>query len=285
MGTRRPDGGVPAAGGGEPDREGPAAHLDRLLGRASNAFELDDALLERLRAALMYCTELHSLRRRKGPPRSLAHRTLKHVFLLSDGGTGVLWEVEHNTGPGGRQVCEVYADREALDAVERRMREEFGEPAEPGDLEDFLAGRREAGAGQPDGWDGLGPAGGVLAEVVFDVGPGTGRRVFTSGNSPEHARRVLRRAENGDRPGEGVRRLLTSAIAHETTLVTMRHGRRTDFLAEWALYEHAFLLAGGGEVSLWELEHTMTPSGHPVCEVYLDEAAARDSADRHSESG
>ena len=272
MGTKRPDDGVPAPGEGVAGADAPADHLDRLLARASNAFELDDALVERLRSALMHCTELYSLRRRKGPPRPLAHRTLKHVFLLADGDTAVLWEVEHDTGAGGRLVHELYTDREALETVERRMRAEFGEPQEPQLLDGFVAGL-----------DGLAPARGVMAEVVFDVGPGTGRRVFTCGNSVEHARRVLRRAENGDRPGEGVRRLLDSAIAHETTLVTMRQGR-ADFLAEWALYEHAFLLAGGGEVSLWELEHTMTPSGEPVCEVYLDETAARDSADRHREA-
>ena len=91
----------------------------------------------------------------------------------------MLWEVEHDTGAGGRLVHELYTDREALETVERRMRAEFGEPQEPQLLDGFVAGL-----------DGLAPARGVMAEVVFDVGPGTGRRVFTCGNSVEHARRV-----------------------------------------------------------------------------------------------
>ena len=39
------------------------------------------------------------------------------------------------------------------------------------------------------------------------------------------------------------------------------------------LYEHAFLPADGREVSLWEVEHTATPDGRHMCEVYETEDA------------
>ncbi len=107
------------------------------------------------------------------------------------------------------------------------------------------------------------------------------RHVYRTDDAAEHARRLLRRAQNGDRPGDAVRRMLARAVGHETTLVTLRHDATDDGVTERALYEHAFLLEEGGELSLWELETTSTPGGQPVCEVHLDEAAARDSADRH----
>ncbi|MGX9229595.1 DUF6227 family protein [Streptomyces albus] len=46
------------------------------------------------------------------------------------------------------------------------------------------------------------------------------------------------------------------------------------------VYQHAFLLADGREVSLYELEHNMTGSGRLVCEVYLDESVADQAAHR-----
>lgn len=42
------------------------------------------------------------------------------------------------------------------------------------------------------------------------------------------------------------------------------------------LYEHAFLLVDGSEMSLWEVEHTATPDGRHMCEVYGAERTARD---------
>ena len=97
---------------------------------------------------------------------------------------------------------------------------------------------------------------------------------------------MLRRAENADRPDEAVRRRLWAAVGHETTLVTRHHDTAPGQVLEWALYQHAFLLADGAELSLWEPEHTLSPGAAvPVCEVYLDEYAARDSVDRHRSGG
>lgn len=53
----------------------------------------------------------------------------------------------------------------------------------------------------------------------------------------------------------------------------------------WSLYEHAFLLLDGSELSLWEIDHTRTPSGDPVCEVYASQDAALDTAIRRIEAG
>ncbi|MEV0924643.1 DUF6227 family protein, partial [Streptomyces spongiicola] len=41
--------------------------------------------------------------------------------------------------------------------------------------------------------------------------------------------------------------------------------------------EHAFLLFDGTELSLWEVEHTATPDGRHMCEVYEDERTAREA--------
>lgn len=248
--------------------DGPEGHLDRLLGRAENADSLDDATLAPLRTALMHRTELHALRRRKAPPGTLAQRTLKHVFLLADGGSAVLWETEYVEAPGARPRHQVFADRRAVEAVEARMRAEFGEasPARP-------AFGRVAGAdalpGEPLGESALGVR---RSAPPYDP---------EAADSADHARRVLRRAENAAGWADRVRALLRSAVRHRTTLVTMRHGGGDEFLVEWSLYEHAFRLADGAELSLWEVEHSLPRDKCPVCEVYLDEAAARDSADRH----
>ncbi|CAM5262823.1 hypothetical protein STANM309S_03986 [Streptomyces tanashiensis] len=51
-------------------------------------------------------------------------------------------------------------------------------------------------------------------------------------------------------------------------------GRRLD--------EHQFLLLDGSEVSLWEVEHTATPDGRHMCEVYEDEHAARGAMESRS---
>lgn len=45
----------------------------------------------------------------------------------------------------------------------------------------------------------------------------------------------------------------------------------------FTLYEHAFVLVDGSEVSLWEVEHTATPDGRHMCEVYESEATAREA--------
>ncbi|WP_353943122.1 DUF6227 family protein [Streptomyces sp. HUAS MG91] len=97
-------------------------------------------------------------------------------------------------------------------------------------------------------------------------------------SSVDHARRLLRRAENPEvetRPGPGTARLLREACAHQ---ITQAFGCRLS--PGFSLYEHAFLLRDGCEVSLWEVEHTATPDGSHMCEVYLTQEAARAAIDR-----
>ncbi len=301
--------------GGDQDRG-----RSRGAGDADGFAVLDAALLARLGCALMHWTELHAMRQRKGPPRAIGHRTFRHIFLLADGGHAILWEVEHNTGADGRTRFRLYADQAAADGYVRERFGEppvldlwpgfsailggFGLPGsqpgwesglglgltpgfDPRSDPDFVSG--SAAALDPDE-DAGSELGRLIADMFFSARRAEqhrGRRIrqvhhdYEADNSADHAWRVLRRAENTDRPGDPVRRLLRSAVGHETTLVTLRHDTVSDCVMEWSLYEHAFLLADGAEISLWELEHTLTPDGRPVCEVYLDEATARDSVDRH----
>ncbi|MDX3073566.1 DUF6227 family protein [Streptomyces sp. MI02-7b] len=251
-------------GNARPGGAGPA-DVEVVLARAQNAFEIDDVVLGRLETALMGCTELASFRQRKGPPRRLSRRTLRHTFLLADGGTQVLWEIEHNTGPGEDQLYEVYADPDVLVAAQHVIDLRFGEPA-PQELEaeaaEWLARLPRVGAE-----------------------PLPGPRQYMREDSAEHAWRVLRRAENRDAPGDDLRARLGSAVGHDIAYVTGRHTRiGTGRVVGWTLYEHAFLLASGEELSLWEVEHTMTPDGRPVCEVYADETVACDAADVRMEA-
>lgn len=331
---------TPPGGVSSPDGDEPGAFLARLLARAETRRGLDEALLARLGTALMHCTELHAMRQRKGPPRPIGHRTVKHVFLLADGTDAVLWEVEHNTGLDGRTRYQLYADRES---AEEYVRERFGElplldlwprlgtgagtpeaaedadsglldadadsdadlgggfgpePAEgfrAGFDEGFRSGSAAAPASEDDaGSDPEADAGSELGRLIADLfftarraeqqrgrRARRARREYEADNSVDHARRLLRRAENADRPGEPVRRMLRTAVGHQTTLVALRHDTVSGLFMEWSLYEHAFLLADGAELSLWELEHSNTPDGHPVCEVYPDESAARESVERH----
>jgi Family of unknown function (DUF6227) len=249
----------------------PNRHLDELLQRAHNGFELSEELLTRLRSAgLMWHTQLHSFRQRKGPPRRLARRTLKHVCLLADGGNVVLWEVEHNTGADGQPSYEIYTDAEAMAEAQRLIDHRFGDPA-PEELDaeatEFLSRLPELRAAEP-----------VLNPRSF---------VWDRDGTADHASRLLRRAVNVDAPGQRTRLPLMGAVAYDIMYVTGRHSRIGDCdadgdserVAGWTLYEHAFLMADGSEASLWEVEHTMAPDGLPVCEVYADRGAACDAAD------
>ena len=49
-----------------------------------------------------------------------------------------------------------------------------------------------------------------------------------------------------------------------------------------AAFAGAFLLGDGVELSLWEVEHTLTPDGRHMCEVYTSEDAARDAMERRA---
>lgn len=105
--------------------------------------------------------------------------------------------------------------------------------------------------------------------------PAAAARTYVPDRSADHARRLLRRAENPDRPGESTARLLRSAFAHQ---ISQAFGSQCRFdigqNAGFTLYEHAFLLVDGKEISLWEVEHTATPDGRHMCEVYDSRSAA-----------
>ncbi|MGK5731885.1 DUF6227 family protein [Streptomyces sp. URMC 124] len=244
----------------------PAEHVAALLGRAQNGFEIDERMLARLRTALMHQAELRSYRQRNDDRHPLRCHSYRHVFLLADGSSLLLFELEHNTGPEDVFFYEVYADEDALDRAERRVHDRIGGGIGPGSETEELPA-----------W--------LAEELLLAMGPTQPRREYVSDASPDHARRLLRRAENEDGPGEVVRELLQGALGHHIALITKPRRRGAGRDATWCrFYEHAFLLEGGGELSLWELEHNMTADGHLVCEVYLDEAEAEVAADRHARS-
>lgn len=240
-----------------------AAFLQELLARAQNAFDVDGDALAPLGAALMHQTELRSCRQCNKPTGPLGYCTYRHVFLLPDGDSPVLWELEHNTGSEGAAVHELYATEDALSVAERRVHERIG--------------------GVP--WEETEGEGPVWLPDHTGSAAWTARtqRAYVADDSADHGRRVLRRAENADRPGEDTRQLLATAFAHAITLAPKPRRRSSGPDATWCrFYEHAFLLLGGDEVVLWELEHNMTADGRLVCEVYQDEAAAELAADRHA---
>lgn len=373
------------------------AHLVRLLGRALNSFDLPDTTVDRLGSALAHASSLHSSHH----SARLDRATYRHAYLLADGSSVVLWELVHNSGPGGAEQHEVYADESEVRLAASRLPAGFpgfadttGPGAGPGagsgdrrggrsaDGSPGLDGSRRSGDGPvgPNGpfpdpaWDGepvdggirsgartggagpggtgrdaentpdaedtyegsglsdgsdpadrgaLGPAGlggshgrpgsagfdgswdssgsgggfdgyegfqGFGAGSATDFGsdidllagllsapPAPLPRMYVPDNSADHARRVLRRAENADRPGPKTAELLRGAFAHHITQVFGRQCRVGFRDAGFTLYEHAFLLLDGAEVSLWEVEHTATPDGRHMCEVYATESGAREA--------
>ncbi|MEU2155600.1 DUF6227 family protein [Streptomyces sp. NPDC019396] len=270
-------------------------HLERLLGRALNSFDLPDTAVDRLESALAHASSLHSSLHSAGLHRS----TYRHTYLLADGSSLTLWELVHNNGRDGVEQHEVYAEEmEARIAASRlrAMRPDRQDDADGTDTADSahpaVGAGREAGSGSPNGVDGVDGGGGgtdgAADEAVDDLdadlellgkllaGPGAAPpRTYEPDNSPDHARRLLRRAENPDRPGEDTARMLRAAFAHHISQAFGRQcfigGRGSGF----TLYEHAFLLLDGTELSLWEVEHTATPDGRHMCEVYTDERTAR----------
>ncbi|MEU4209642.1 DUF6227 family protein [Streptomyces sp. NPDC026206] len=266
------------AGGGEGESRGcgepggpagcdptPAEQVEELLKRAQNGFEIGEPVLDRLRTALMHQAELRSYRQRNDEPRPLRCNTYRHIFLLADGSSLLLYELEHDTGEREGFLYELYVHESALDAAERRVHDRIGGGGiGPGSEDEELPA-----------W--------LAEELLLAMGPTRPRREYVAEASPDHARRLLRRAENADGPGEVVRELLQGALGHHIALITKPRRRTAGRDATWCrFYEHAFLLEGGGEVSLWELEHNMTADGRLVCEVYLDEAEAEVAADRHA---
>ncbi|MFG2603917.1 DUF6227 family protein [Streptomyces sp. NPDC048514] len=228
--------------------ESPEEHLARLLGRALNSFELPDEVIRQLDCALAYDSSLHSAHHSAG----LHRETYRHTWLLADGSAVTLWELVHNPAPGGVQEHEVYVDQEELQAATSQL-------GLPPDTPVFET-----------------PA---LMRLWAIPEP---RHVFASDDSADHARRLLRRAENPDRPDAGTAALLATATAHAITQAFGRPGRAGRAGLSYTLYEHAFLLPDGTETSLWEVEHTATPDGRHMCEVYMSRAAARDAMERRA---
>ncbi|MFF4852652.1 DUF6227 family protein [Streptomyces sp. NPDC001194] len=241
------------------------AHLERLLGRALNSFDLPDRLVERLEAALAHSSSLHTTHH--SPAAGLWREVHRHTYLLSDGGSASLWELVYRL-VGDRTIRhEVFVSKaEACLAVARLFGEAPAEAAFDPALDPALAAAEE----EPD----TGVA--DLSALFAASSPARRHREYAVEESADHARRVLRRAENPDRPGEGTALLLRSAYAHQ---ITQAFGARP-FTAEgrasgFNLYEHSFVLLDGTELSLWEVEHTATPDGRHMCEVYESETAAR----------
>ncbi|MFJ1590841.1 DUF6227 family protein [Kitasatospora albolonga] len=228
-------------------------HLDRLLRRALNSFDLPDSTVDLLGSALAHSSTLHSSHHSP----ALHRETYRHTYLLADGSDLTLWELVHS---GGRdeQVPrrhELYDDEGDAHVAAARL---------AGSLSDAPAFGDEGGQGELE-----------ILTLLMAAPPAPVPRTYAPDNSADHARRVLRRAENRDRPGEEKARLLRSAFAHHITQVFGRQCQVGDQEAGFTLYEHAFLLLDGSETSLWEVEHTATPDGRHMCEVYEDEHAAR----------
>ncbi|MFJ1974499.1 DUF6227 family protein [Streptomyces sp. NPDC087903] len=228
--------------------ESPEEHLARLLGRALNSFELPDEAIRRLDCALAHDSSLHSAHHSAG----LHRETYRHTWLLADGSACTLWELVHNTAPGSSPQHEVYVDEEELRAATARL------PL-PSDAPDFEL-----------------PVTVQLSPVL------TPRHAYVPDDSADHARRLLRRAENHDRPDADTTELLSTACAHQITQAFGRPCRAGRAALSFSLYEHAFLLRDGEEVSLWEVEHTATPDGRHMCEVYVSEDAAREAMERRA---
>lgn len=297
---------------GETLQTTPAQHLEMLMARAQNPFDISDSVLARLDEAVLCQVEVHGLRHRSAPP-SLRWCSYRHTFLLADGTSLTLWELRHETGSdGGESRFEIYEREEALRVSQRRARglpplSPLSGPAGPespsGPVESAGPavpavdphGRPAEAAPAPSPTDGDREWDRDTHGIADDRSDPLGRgfvdllaagaariRPYAQGDSPDHARRLLRRAENTDRPGAETRRLLSTALRHDIVHVP-RVCSRTPAPPVWcSLYEHAFLLADGREVSLYELEHNLAPGGRLVCEVYPDQAAAEGAARRHA---
>ncbi|WP_432072350.1 DUF6227 family protein [Streptomyces wuyuanensis] len=264
-------------------------HLERLLGRALNSFDLPDSVVERLDSALAHDSSLHSSHHSAALHRS----TYRHAYLLADGSSLTLWELVHNSGRDGARRHELYADEDEARLAASRLRPARGERSDGG---------RGADGGQADGFAaifGAGPEGPghdtpdaepddsldadlELLGRLLATPPVPPARTYVPDDSADHARRLLRRAENPDRPGEETAGLLRAAFAHHIGQAFGRHCPADVRDAAFTLYEHAFLLLDGTELSLWEVEHTATPDGRHMCEVYEDERTAREAMEHRA---
>ncbi|MFC4031386.1 DUF6227 family protein [Streptomyces polygonati] len=261
----------------------PGEQLAGLLARAQNGARAAEQFAE-VRSALMHYCGLQSCRHTKGPPRRLDRRTFRHSFLLPDGAVRVLWELEHNTGPDDRLRHAVFGDREDLAVAEWEVDTAFGASTGPVELPPDLVPFGTVNGARPAAATALDAERDAVDDLLVP-GREAFRRAYTESDSPEHAWRLLRRATNANAPGEDVLLRLHAAIAHDISIVTRRSAVIAGRLVSWSLYEHAFLLLDGSELSLWEIDHTRTPDGHPACEVYSSRDAALDTAVRRIESG
>lgn len=140
---------------------------------------------------------------------------------------------------------------------------------------------------QPRAWrDGEVPS---AEELELLVGWGTedpwqdvpGLREYPGRDAADHARRLLGRAVNPDRPGAETLRRLARARGYDIERVAEPRARHRS--CRWySVYEHAFLLADDTEVCLYEVEHDLSPDGGLVCEVYPDQATLGRAAWQHA---
>lgn len=244
----------------------PAEHLDALVARAQNGFELDDGITARLSDAVAWSSELQSFWGAGDPYRPPQRSTYRHVFLLADGSSQTLWELEYTTPDEPDLWYEIHTDADALEQAQQRVNELIAGP-----------GFRDLGF---EPW----PAG-LDLECVVGAGRTRWPRQYVEdgAGSADHARRVLRRAENPDVPDELTQRRLRSARAHDIRILPQRPTHPSGRGVWWRMYEHAFLLESGDEVVLWELEHNVTPDRRLVREVYANEEAAERAARRRSQ--
>ncbi|MER7697197.1 MULTISPECIES: DUF6227 family protein [unclassified Streptomyces] len=243
-------------------------HLDRLLRRALNSFDLPDSTADRLGTALAHSSSLHSSHH-----SSVLHReTYRHTYLLADGSALTLWELVHSEGRDVRAPSrhELYDRESDARIAASRLAGSFSDSPAFGDALGDSAGDSFGDEVSQEPYGDL-----DMLAVLMSAPPAPLPRTYAPDNSADHARRVLRRAENADRPGERKARLLRSAFAHHITQIFGRQCRVDGRSAGFTLYEHAFLLLDGSETSLWEVEHTATPDGRHMCEVYEDEHTAR----------
>jgi hypothetical protein len=245
----------------------PAVHVRELLARAQNPFDITDAVLTRLQDAVLCHVELHSWLQRRPPAPSLRCSSYRHSFLLRDGTMLPLWELRYDGDDGAGPLHEVYEDEDALLRSERRVHEARPAPA-AGSYDRFASD----------------VSGSVPVEYLLTANPPFGRRAYSGSDSPDHARRLLRRAENADRPGEDISRLLATACGHQILPVPRPRALAHEWQVWCSVYEHAFLLPDGREISLYELEHDLSGTGELVCEVYLEETLADQAAYRHANS-
>jgi hypothetical protein len=295
--------------------ETPQEFLARLISRALNSFELSDTLLHRLDTALAHDSSLHSAHHSAGlhritfrhtwlladgaavtlwelvhntapaphaqqtaspPHEHTGHEHPRHEQAPSpESRREQAWVPDHSRSeqawspeqsrPERREGPWPEAPNGALRAV-RTEQDQHELYADEQQLEAAMA-RLPLPLDQPTGFD-------LPFTVPLPPLP-LPRHVYVPDNSADHARRLLRRAENPDRPDIDTLRLLGTASAHQISQAFGRPAVRAEARLAFSLYEHAFLLADGREVSLWEVEHTATPDGRHMCEVYATESAAR----------